>query len=269
MLAWLIPADINNSTFFKYYPDIKVHWANMGPSGPMNFALSVGVAILVLIFGHCLVIELTSNTEWDMLPDLRSVTTGATVVPGIGTTGVTTTVVPGWVGEGVVDGGIVPWGVVEGGMVPTPTVVVAPGGPAVGPAVGPKVGLTTVGPNVGAGVGVTVWPGTEGTVDSSYVTAKNFVSTSNRQPSDKRTSDQYNRSWSEFLFCFVFVCLFVFQYIGDIVHLTHGGRDKMAAIFQTTFSNAFSWMKIFTFWLRFHWSLFTRVQLTIFQHWFR
>ena len=28
-------------------------------------------------------------------------------------------------------------------------------------------------------------------------------------------------------------------------------------------------MKIFTFWLRFHWSLLTRVQLTIFQNWFR
>ena len=51
--------------------------------------------------------------------------------------------------------------------------------------------------------------------------------------------------------------------------LTHWGRDKMAAIFQTTFSNAFSWMKMFEFRLRFHWSLFPRVQLTIFQHWFR
>ena len=52
-------------------------------------------------------------------------------------------------------------------------------------------------------------------------------------------------------------------------HLTHWGRDKMAAIFQMTFSNAFSWMKMFKFRLRFHWSLFPRVQLTIFQHWFR
>ena len=51
--------------------------------------------------------------------------------------------------------------------------------------------------------------------------------------------------------------------------VTHWGQDKMAAIFQTTFSNAFSWMKMFKFWLRFHWSLFPRVQLTIFQHWFR
>ena len=52
--------------------------------------------------------------------------------------------------------------------------------------------------------------------------------------------------------------------------LTHWSRDKMATIFQTTFSNAFSWMKVFEFQFRtFHWSLFPRVQLTIFQHWFR
>ena len=51
--------------------------------------------------------------------------------------------------------------------------------------------------------------------------------------------------------------------------LTHWGQDKMAAIFQTTFSNAFSVMKIYEFRLRFHWSLFLRFELTIFQHWFR
>ena len=51
--------------------------------------------------------------------------------------------------------------------------------------------------------------------------------------------------------------------------LTHWGRDKMAAVFQTTFSNAFSWMKMCEFRLRFHWNLFPMVQLTISQHWFR
>ena len=51
--------------------------------------------------------------------------------------------------------------------------------------------------------------------------------------------------------------------------LTHWGRDKMAAISQTTLSNAFSWMKISEFRLKFHWRLFLMVQLTIFQHWFR
>ena len=51
--------------------------------------------------------------------------------------------------------------------------------------------------------------------------------------------------------------------------LTHSGRDKMDAIFQTTFSNIYSWMKIYEYQLKFHWSLFLRLQLTIFQHWFR
>ena len=41
--------------------------------------------------------------------------------------------------------------------------------------------------------------------------------------------------------------------------LTHWGRDKMAAISQTTLSNAFSWMKMLEFWLKFHWSLFPMV----------
>ena len=38
--------------------------------------------------------------------------------------------------------------------------------------------------------------------------------------------------------------------------LSRWGWDKMAAIFQTIFSNAVSLMKIYKFWLRFHWSLF-------------
>ena len=51
--------------------------------------------------------------------------------------------------------------------------------------------------------------------------------------------------------------------------LTHWGRDKMSAISQTTLSNAFSWLKMLEFRLKFQWSLFPRVQLTIFKHWFR
>ena len=39
-------------------------------------------------------------------------------------------------------------------------------------------------------------------------------------------------------------------------------------IFQTTFSNAFSCLKMYEFGLRFHWNLFLRFELTIFQHWF-
>ena len=51
--------------------------------------------------------------------------------------------------------------------------------------------------------------------------------------------------------------------------LAHWDRDNMADISQTTLSIAFSWMKMLEFRLDFHWSLFPRVQLTIFQHWFR
>ena len=46
-----------------------------------------------------------------------------------------------------------------------------------------------------------------------------------------------------------------------IGHLTHWGRDKMAATSQMTLSIAFSWMKMLEFRLNFHWSLFLRVQL--------
>ena len=53
------------------------------------------------------------------------------------------------------------------------------------------------------------------------------------------------------------------------IDLTLWGRDKMDAISQTTYSNAFSWMKMYEFRLKFHWSLFPWIQLTIFQHWFR
>ena len=51
--------------------------------------------------------------------------------------------------------------------------------------------------------------------------------------------------------------------------LAHWGRDKMAAISKTIISKAFSWMKIFVFWLIFHWIVFLRVTLAIFQHRFR
>ena len=51
--------------------------------------------------------------------------------------------------------------------------------------------------------------------------------------------------------------------------LTHWGRDKMAAVSQTTLSIAFSWKKMSELRLRFHWSLFLGSQLTIIQHWFR
>ena len=63
-----------------------------------------------------------------------------------------------------------------------------------------------------------------------------------------------------------------FMYLGArlfIYSLTHLHLDKMVAISQTIFSDAFFWLKSFVFWLKFHWSLFPRVQLTTTQHWFR
>ena len=54
-----------------------------------------------------------------------------------------------------------------------------------------------------------------------------------------------------------------------INHLTLWNLNKMAAVLQTIFSNAFSSMKIVVFWLEFHWNSFPIVQLTIFKHWVR
>ena len=51
--------------------------------------------------------------------------------------------------------------------------------------------------------------------------------------------------------------------------LTHLHLDKMAIVSQTTFSNAFLWMITHEYGLKFHWSLFPRVQSTILQHWVR
>ena len=51
-----------------------------------------------------------------------------------------------------------------------------------------------------------------------------------------------------------------------LVHLTHWGRDKMATILQKTFSNAFPWMRMDEFRLKFHWNLFPMAQLKRWQH---
>ena len=55
----------------------------------------------------------------------------------------------------------------------------------------------------------------------------------------------------------------------DKLTLTHWGRDNMASILQTTFWSAFSWMGMHGILLKFHWSMFPKVHLSIFQHWFR
>ena len=88
--------------------------------------------------------------------------------------------------------------------------------------------------------------------------------------------DTYNPDYAQ-TSCISCVEGFVTYYVGsDSIedcckwpYLTHWSQDKMAAIFQTTSSNAFSWMKMYEFRLKFHWSLFPRVQLTICHHWFR
>ena len=55
-----------------------------------------------------------------------------------------------------------------------------------------------------------------------------------------------------------------------IIYLsTQWDREKIPAVFQTTFSNAFSRMKVYEFRFKFHLSLFLSVQLTITQPWFR
>ena len=66
------------------------------------------------------------------------------------------------------------------------------------------------------------------------------------------------------------LCLWVLN-IQNVAYktLTHWDQDKMDVISQTTFSNVFSRMKMYEFCLRFNWSLFLKVQSTIFQLWFR
>ena len=48
--------------------------------------------------------------------------------------------------------------------------------------------------------------------------------------------------------------------------LTPLSLDSMATISQRIFSDAFSWMKNFVFWLEIYWRLFPRVQFIIIQH---
>ena len=55
--------------------------------------------------------------------------------------------------------------------------------------------------------------------------------------------------------------------INDAVPWPTKTRDKIAAISQMTFSNAFYWVKLFEFCLRFPLSLILRFELTILIHW--
>ena len=59
-----------------------------------------------------------------------------------------------------------------------------------------------------------------------------------------------------------------FKLVADLYGgITHWGRDKMIAILLI-FSNAFSFVKIYQFRLKYHRSLLLKAQLIIFQHWF-
>ena len=60
-----------------------------------------------------------------------------------------------------------------------------------------------------------------------------------------------------------------FRYQQLKMRLTHWAGDEINVSLQTSFSNAFSWKKLFEFRLKFHWSLFPRAQFPIIQHWFR
>ena len=53
-----------------------------------------------------------------------------------------------------------------------------------------------------------------------------------------------------------------YEYFHRQISLTHLSLDKMTVISQTTFSDTFSWMNIFVFCSKFHWSLFLKFQLT-------
>ena len=67
--------------------------------------------------------------------------------------------------------------------------------------------------------------------------------------------------------------MIIFPVFCELLHKihvwTHWCREKMDAMSLTTILNAFSWMKIFKVRLKFRWSLFPKVQLINFQHWFR
>ena len=68
------------------------------------------------------------------------------------------------------------------------------------------------------------------------------------------------------------MCMLIISVVlipGNICILLNTGQGEVAILFPMTFSNAFSWMKMYKFRLRFHWSFFPRAKLTIFQRCFR
>ena len=68
---------------------------------------------------------------------------------------------------------------------------------------------------------------------------------------------------------YVFWLSYYIVYCVILTDFTHLTLNRMAAISETAFSNAFTWMESFAFRLKFYWSLLPSVQLTISPCWFR
>ena len=61
--------------------------------------------------------------------------------------------------------------------------------------------------------------------------------------------------------------LLIRPYVAAATFEKHWDLEKMAANFLATLSNAFYWMTMYEFRLRFHWNLFLRFDLTLSQKW--
>ena len=85
-----------------------------------------------------------------------------------------------------------------------------------------------------------------------------YISVSEMSRPHGRGTDMWAVWWDTRWSDFRFSCL-----------LTHLTLHKTAAILQMTFLKAFSWMKMFEFSSKFHWSLLLWVQFTINELWFR
>ena len=97
----------------------------------------------------------------------------------------------------------------------------------------------------------------------------NLICRTHTQQIDVTEQKWFKHIMPLFLLCFVTLCLqtccicchIIDLLIFVIAVLTHWGRDKMADIFQTTFSNAFSCLKMYEFGLKFYWNFFAKVRI--------
>ena len=78
--------------------------------------------------------------------------------------------------------------------------------------------------------------------------------------------NQQGKSLAGIILCYMW--LPINDITATTIQLAYWSWDKMAAISQTMFANAFFWMKMQEFRLKFHGSLILKVQLTILQHLF-